>query len=76
MLAQAMRPVIIGAVVGMVCCAGVSWGLSKILYGLSSYDPLAFIGVPLVLMAVALLASYLPTRRALRIDPVAALRYE
>jgi ABC-type antimicrobial peptide transport system permease subunit len=75
-LHQAMRPVLIGAVVGIVCCASVSWGLSRILFGLSSYDPPAFFSAPVFLVGVALLASYLPARRALRLDPMVALRYE
>jgi predicted permease len=75
-LRQALRPVLIGTVIGVVCCSGICWGLSTILYGLSSYDPLAFVVVPLVQVAVALLASYLPARRATRVDPMVALRYE
>jgi len=75
-LGQAMSPVLIGAGIGIACCAAVSWGLSKILFGSSSYDPLAFFAVPIILIGVALLASYVPARQATRIDPMAALRYE
>ena len=56
--------------------AGVSQVLSKVLYGIGSHDPLAFIGVPVFLLSVALLASYIPARRATKVDPVVALRYE
>jgi len=76
LLRQVMRPVLVGAVVGIAACAAVSSVLSTMLFGLRSYDPVAFLVVPMLLLAVALLASYLPARRAMRIDPVAALRYE
>lgn len=73
---QALRPVVIGALVGVIGCAAVSQVLSDALYGLGAHDPFAFIGVPLLLLGVALLASYIPARRASRVDPITALRYE
>ena len=76
LLRQAMRPVLIGAAVGVGGCAAVSQILSKVLYGIGSHDPIAFIGVPLFLLGIALLASYVPARRATKVDPVVALRYE
>src|SRR6266567_4143835 len=76
LLRQALRPVVIGALVGIAGCAAVSQVLSKVLYGMGSHDPIAFIGVPVFLLAVAALASYIPARRATKIDPVVALRYE
>jgi hypothetical protein len=76
LLRQAMRPVLIGAAVGVAGCAAVSQILSKVLYGIGSHDLTAFIGVPLFLLGIALLASYIPARRATRVDPVVALRYE
>ena len=75
-LRQAMRPVLIGGLVGMVGSATVSWMLSSMLFGVSAHDPIAFISVPLFLLAVALIASYIPARRAMRVDPMVALRYE
>ncbi len=75
-LRQAMRPVLIGAVIGIVACAGVSRVLSSMLFGLSAHDPVAFIVVPLCLISIALLASYIPARRATKVDPMVALRYE
>ncbi|HEX8765957.1 MAG TPA: FtsX-like permease family protein, partial [Candidatus Acidoferrum sp.] len=75
-LRQSLRPVVIGAVIGIGGGAAVSQVLSDVLYGIGSHDPIAFIGVPLFLMGVAFLASYIPARRAVRIDPVVALRYE
>ena len=75
-LRQAMRPVLIGGLVGMLACAAVSHVLSSMLFGLSAHDPIAFIAVPVLLLLVALAASYIPARRAMRVDPIVALRYE
>ena len=75
-LRRAMRPVVIGAVVGMVACAGVAQVLRVMLYGVSPLDVIAYLSVAAFLFTVALLASYLPARRALRIDPLAAIRSE
>jgi ABC-type lipoprotein release transport system permease subunit len=50
--------------------------LASLLYGVSPTDPLTLVLVSLLLVGIALLASYLPARRAARIDPMAALRYE
>lgn len=75
-LRQAMSPVVMGGVVGVAAGAGVSWLLSSMLFGLSTFDPVAFLGVPLFLLVIALIASYMPARRAMRVDPVVALRYE
>jgi predicted permease len=75
-LARAIAPVVIGCVAGVAVAAGAARLLSALLYGVSPLDPLAFVGVPCLLLAAALAASYLPARRALRVDPVTALRYE
>jgi macrolide transport system ATP-binding/permease protein len=75
-LRQAMRPVLIGSLVGVAGCAAVSWVLSSLLFGLNARDPIAFIAVPVFLLLVALVASYIPARRAMRVDPMVALRYE
>lgn len=75
-LRHAMGPVVIGGLVGVAGCAAVSWVLSSMLFGLNARDPVAFISVPLFLLAVALFACWLPARRAMRVDPIVALRYE
>ena len=73
---QAMFPVLTGTFVGMVLCAAVSTVFSAILFGVSPLDAGSFVSMPLFLLAVALLASYIPARRAMRVDPMVALRYE
>ena len=64
------------ATVGLVISLALSRLLSTLLFGISPQDPVTFAGVPFLLLAVALLSSYLPARRAMRIDPMVALRYE
>jgi putative ABC transport system permease protein len=64
----------IGIVAGLLIASGVTRALEKLIFGVSPRDPLSFVGVALVLSAVALLASYLPARRATRVSPVEALK--
>jgi putative ABC transport system permease protein len=75
-LRQAMRPVVIGGAIGILISAAVSQVLSGVLYGIGAHDPMAFVGVPVFLVAMAWLASYVPARRASRLDPIEALRHE
>ena len=67
---------LIGAAIGVGAALMLTRGLSGMLYGVTTTDPLVFAGVPLLLIAVSALASYVPARKATRIDPLAALRYE
>jgi putative ABC transport system permease protein len=66
----------IGAVLGLAAALGLSRTMGHLLYGISASDPLSFLTVTFVLGAVTLLACYIPARRAMRVDPLVALRYE
>ena len=67
---------IIGAAAGVGAALVLTRGLSGMLYGVTATDPLVFAGVPLLLIAVSAVASYVPARKATTIDPLVALRYE
>ncbi|HET9364609.1 MAG TPA: ABC transporter permease [Candidatus Angelobacter sp.] len=75
-LGQGMRLALVGTVIGLAAAYGVTRLLGKFLFGLKAGDPLAFLMVAATLIAVALLAAFIPTRRAMRVDPMIALRQE
>jgi putative ABC transport system permease protein len=72
----ALRLLLIGGALGMALALGMVRLLSSSIFGVSPYDPVTFATVALVLLAVVLTASYLPARRATKVDPMVALRYE
>jgi putative ABC transport system permease protein len=67
---------LIGAAIGLAAAWQLTRTLSGMLYGVTATDPLVFVGVPMLLVMVSVIASYVPARRATRIDPLVALRYE
>ena len=73
---QGMRLAIMGLVLGLVVAFAAMRLLSSLLFGVSPHDPLIFGGVALILATAAVLACYIPARRAANMDPLAALRYE
>ena len=74
LVAGGLRLVVIGGVLGLALALAAARLLGGLLFEVSALDPLTFLGVPLVLGAAALLAAWLPARRASRVDPLAALR--
>jgi putative ABC transport system permease protein len=72
----ALRLLLIGGALGMALALGVARLLGSMIFGVSPYDPVTFATVGLVLLAVVLTASYLPARKATKVDPMVALRYE
>ena len=75
-LRQGMGLTIVGLVVGIAIGSVATRVLSDMLFGVTPRDPLTFVGVPALLLLVAFLACYIPARRATRIDPLVALRWE
>jgi putative ABC transport system permease protein len=75
-LRQGLELAIAGAALGLVGALIVSHLMAGLLYGVRPTDPVTFGGVAILLIGIALLASYLPARRAMRVDPMVALRCE
>ncbi|MGB6822149.1 MAG: FtsX-like permease family protein, partial [Candidatus Acidiferrales bacterium] len=75
-LGQGVKMTLIGVAVGVVVALGLTRLMANQLFGISAHDPLTFAGIAILLIVVALVACYIPARRAMRTDPIVALRYE
>jgi ABC-type antimicrobial peptide transport system permease subunit len=75
-LSDGARMTLLGVGIGIVAALGLTQTMSKMLFGVRPTDPVTFSAVAVLLCAIALLACYIPARRAMRVDPMVALRYE
>jgi putative ABC transport system permease protein len=75
-LGQALRTIAVGVVIGVASSLALTRAMAAMLFGLSPADPVTFISVSLLLVVVALIACWIPARRASQVDPMVALRYE
>jgi hypothetical protein len=75
-LLESTRSVVAGLIIGVSLASGVAYLLRHVLYGIHIIDGLSFGGVALLLLLIALVAALIPSRRAMRVEPVIALRYE
>ena len=75
-LGQGLKITLIGVVIGIAAAFGFTRLITTLIYGVGASDPLTFGAVAIMLSGVALFACYIPARRAMRVDPIVALRYE
>jgi putative ABC transport system permease protein len=67
---------LMGVAIGVVVALGITRLITSMIYGVTPYDPVTFVTVAILLVLVAAAACYVPARRAMRVDPMVALRYE
>jgi putative ABC transport system permease protein len=75
-IGQGMKLTLAGILIGLAGSLGLTQSIKAMLFGVGAMDPLTFIATPLLLAIVALLACWIPARRATKVDPMVALRYE
>jgi putative ABC transport system permease protein len=75
-LMEGMKFALIGVAVGLAAALALTRLMSQMIFGVGAFDPLTFAGVSILLILIAMAACYIPARRAMRTDPMIALRYE